>query len=69
MPRGPRLNNINKNFTTRDSLGIEGVATSISADICGMQPCVMEKEDCWKNVISYVRYIECRSGNSCRNKS
>lgn len=34
MPRGPRLNNIAKNFTTRDSLGIEGAATSISADIC-----------------------------------
>ncbi len=29
MNKGPRLNNISRNFTTRDSLGIEGVATSI----------------------------------------
>ena len=29
MAKGPRLNNISRNFTTRDSLGIEGVATSI----------------------------------------
>ena len=34
MNKGPRLNNISRNFTTRDSLGIEGVATSISAEIC-----------------------------------
>ena len=34
MAKGPRLNNISRNFTTRDSLGIEGVATSISAEIC-----------------------------------
>ena len=30
MERGPKLNA----FTTRDSLGVEGVATSISAEIC-----------------------------------
>ena len=34
MPRGPRLNDISKSFTTRDSLGIEGVATTIQGEIC-----------------------------------
>ena len=34
MPKGPILNNISKSFTTRDSLGIEGVATTIQASIC-----------------------------------
>lgn len=47
MPRGPRLNNINKNFTTRDSLGIEGVATSISADICPIVNTVTPRAFYW----------------------
>lgn len=34
MPKGPILNDISKSFTTRDSLGIEGVATTIQAGIC-----------------------------------
>lgn len=34
MPKGPILNNISKSFTTRDNLGIEGVATTIQASIC-----------------------------------
>ena len=34
MPRGPILNDISRSFTTRDSLGIEGVATTIQASIC-----------------------------------
>lgn len=34
MGNGPRLNSFTTNFTTRDSLGIESVATSISAKIC-----------------------------------
>lgn len=35
MPKGgPRLNNISKNFTTRDSLGVEGVSTSMQDRIC-----------------------------------
>ena len=34
MPKGgPRLNNISKNSTTRDSLGVEGVSTSMQAEI------------------------------------
>ncbi len=47
MPRGPRLNNINKNFTTRDSLGIESVATSISADICPIVNTVTPRAFYW----------------------
>lgn len=47
MPRGPRLNNIAKNFTTRDSLGIEGVATSISADICPIVNTVTPRAFYW----------------------
>jgi len=34
MNDGPRLNSLTKTFTTRDSLGVESVATSISAEIC-----------------------------------
>jgi len=34
MPRGPILNDISRNFTTRDSLGIEGVAATIQASVC-----------------------------------
>ena len=47
MPRGPRLNNIIKNFTSRDSLGIEGVATSISADICPIVNTVTPRAFYW----------------------
>lgn len=34
MDNGPKLNKFTTNFTTRDSLGVESVATSISAEIC-----------------------------------
>ena len=34
MPKGPILNDISRKFTTRDSLGIEGVVTTIQASIC-----------------------------------
>ena len=34
MPGGPRLNYISRNFTSRDSLGIEGAVTSMEAAIC-----------------------------------
>lgn len=36
MRRGPKLNNISKNFTTRDSLGIEGVAATIQGGVDGV---------------------------------
>ena len=34
MNNGPKLNSFTTNFTTRDSLGVESVATSISSEIC-----------------------------------
>ena len=47
MVKGPRLNNISRNFTTRDSLGIEGVATSISAEICPIVNTVTPRPFYW----------------------
>lgn len=47
MPKGPRLNNISKNFTTRDSLGIEGVATSIQGEICPIVNTVTPRAFYW----------------------
>ncbi len=34
MSIGPKLNNISRNFTSRDSLGIDGVSTTMSAELC-----------------------------------
>ncbi len=47
MPRGPRLNNISKNFTTRDSLGIEGVAATIQGEICPVVNTVTPRAFYW----------------------
>ncbi|MBE5923593.1 MAG: hypothetical protein E7271_03875 [Lachnospiraceae bacterium] len=47
MPKGPKLNNISKNFTTRDSLGIEGVATTIQAEICPVVNTVTPRAFYW----------------------
>ncbi len=51
MPRGPKLNTISKNFTTRDSLGIEGVATSIQAEICPIVNTVTPRAFYWPFMI------------------
>lgn len=45
--KGPYLNDIKKNFTTRDSLGIEGVAASISADLCPIVNTVTPRAFYW----------------------
>lgn len=34
MSKGPKLNNTNRNFTTRDNLGIGSATTSIQAELC-----------------------------------
>jgi len=47
MLKGPKLNNIARTFTTRDSLGIEGVATSISAEICPVVNTVTPRAFYW----------------------
>lgn len=61
MNRGPRLNNISRNFTTRDSLGIEGVATSISAEICPIVNTVTPRPFYWAliNWCFYDFYKNC----------
>lgn len=51
MSKGPRLNNITRNFTTRDSLGIEGVATSISAELCPIVNTVTPRPFYWAFII------------------
>jgi hypothetical protein len=47
MLKGPRLNNNIKNFTTRDSLGIEGVAATISGEICPIVNTVTPRAFYW----------------------
>lgn len=47
MKKGPLLNNNKKNFTTRDSLGIEGVAASISAELCPIVNTVTPRAFYW----------------------
>jgi hypothetical protein len=49
--KGPKLNNISKSFTTRDSLGIEGVATSIQAEICPIVNTVTPRAFYWPFMI------------------
>ena len=47
MSKGPKLNNISRNFTTRDSLGIEGVAAIMQADICPVVNTVTPRAFYW----------------------
>jgi len=45
--KGPILNDISSNFTTRDSLGIESVAASISGEICPVVTTVTPRAFYW----------------------
>lgn len=47
MNKGPRLNNISRNFTTRDSLGIESIASSISGELCPIVNTVTPRPFYW----------------------
>lgn len=47
MRKGPLLNKNTYNFTTRDSLGIEGVAASISAELCPIVNTVTPRAFYW----------------------
>ena len=47
MKTGPLLNKNTNNFTTRDSLGIEGVAASISAELCPIVNTVTPRAFYW----------------------
>ena len=62
MPKGPILNDISRSFTTRDSLGIEGVATTIQASICPVINTVTPRVFYWPFLVwiyyDYYRYSE-----------
>lgn len=48
MPKGPQLNDISRiKFTTRDSLGIEGVATTLQGKICPIVNTVTPRAFYW----------------------
>ena len=57
MHRGPKLNKIKKSFTTRYSLGIEGVAASMAGDICPIVTTVTPRAFYWPFLIwNYYDY-------------
>ena len=68
---GPIINNTSRNFTTRDSLGIEGVANTISADLCPIVNTVTPRPYYWAfitwcywkfyEIYGYVEDAEVRS--------
>lgn len=45
--RGPRINHIEKTITRRDSLGIEGIANTISAELCPIVNTVTPRPFYW----------------------
>lgn len=47
MPRGPKLNYVDKSFTPRDNLGIENVATSIQSELCPVVNTVTPRAFYW----------------------
>lgn len=51
MPRGPVLNDNSRSFTTRDSLGIEGVATTIQGEVCPIVNTVTPRAFYWPFMI------------------
>lgn len=51
MPKGPRLNDISKSFTTRDSLGVEGIATTMQGEICPVVNTVTPRAFYWPFMI------------------
>ena len=60
MPKGPILSDISRSFTTRENLGIEGVATSIQASICPVINTVTPRVFYWLFLVwiyyNYYRY-------------
>ena len=55
MNTGPLLNNIKRNFTSRDSLGIEGTDASIQAELCPIVNTVTPKAFYWA-FITWIYY-------------
>ncbi|MCR5307420.1 MAG: hypothetical protein K6E24_00240 [bacterium] len=55
MNNGPRLNILTQTFTTRDSLGVEGIAASMAADICPIINTVTPRPFYWA-FLSWLYY-------------
>ncbi len=51
VPRGPVLNDNSRSFTTRDSLGVEGVATTIQGEVCPIVNTVTPRAFYWPFMI------------------
>lgn len=47
MPKGPKLNCVDRSFTSRDNLGIENVATSIQSELCPVVNTVTPRAFYW----------------------
>ncbi len=47
MPKGPRFNNTTDQFTTRDSLGIEGPTATIQGELCPVVTTVTQRAFYW----------------------
>ena len=62
MKKGPKINKITKDLTTRDSLGIESVATSISGEICPIVNTVTPRPFYWAFIMwgFYDFYRNCK---------
>lgn len=59
MNKGPKFNNIPNNLTTRDSLGIESVATSIQRELCPVINTVTPRAFYWIFMVwNYYDFIK-----------
>lgn len=55
----PKINNTIRNFTTRDNLGIEGIANTISADLCPVVNTVTPRPYYWAFITwCYWKYYD-----------
>lgn len=58
MDKGPKLNNVIKNFTSRDNLGIESVSTSIQRELCPVVNTVTPRAFYWIFMVwNYYDYL------------
>ncbi len=63
MSKGPKLNFIDKSFTTRDNLGIESIATSIQRELCPIVNTVTPRAFYWAFMVwNYYDFYKNHSG-------
>ena len=69
IKKGPRLNNISRNFTTRNSLGIDEVANSISGELCPIVNSVTPRPFYWAFITwcYYDFYSNCDPNDRSEN--